>query len=35
VAQVPGAFGSLTAVTVVLGGEELVINTPGPNSYIY
>jgi hypothetical protein len=35
VAQVPGAFGSLTGVTVVLGGEELVINTPGPNSYIY
>jgi hypothetical protein len=35
VAQVPGAFGSLTAVTVVLNGEELTINTPGPNSYIY
>jgi hypothetical protein len=35
VAQVPGAFGSLSAVSVVLGGEELTINSPGPNSYIY
>jgi Ferritin-like domain len=35
VAQVPGAFGALTAVTVVLNGEELIINTPGPNSYVY
>jgi Ferritin-like domain len=34
-AQVPSTFGSLTAVTVVLNGEELTINTPGPNSYIY
>lgn len=35
VSQVPGAFGSLSPVTVVLNGEELVISTPGPNSYVY
>jgi hypothetical protein len=35
VAQVPGAFASLAAVEVVLGGEDLTWETPGPNSYIY
>jgi hypothetical protein len=35
VSQVPGAFASLAAVEVVLGGEDLTWNTPGPNSYIY
>ena len=35
VAQVPGAFASLAAVEVVLGGVDLTWDTPGPNSYIY
>jgi hypothetical protein len=35
VAQVPGAFASLAAVEVVLGGIDLTWETPGPNSYIY
>ena len=35
VSQVPGAFASLAAVEVVLGGEDLTWETPGPNSYIY
>jgi hypothetical protein len=35
VSQVPGAFASLAAVEVVLGGESLTWETPGPNSYIY
>ena len=35
VSQVPGAFASLASVEVVLGGEALTWNTPGPNSYIY
>jgi hypothetical protein len=35
VSQVPGAFASLAAVEVVLGGESLTWQTPGPNSYIY
>ncbi len=35
VSQVPGAFASLASVEVVLGGEDLTWNTPGPNSYIY
>ncbi len=35
VAPIPSAFGSLNGVTVVLDGEELVIDTPGPNSYVY
>jgi hypothetical protein len=35
VSQVPGAFASLAAIEVVLGGESLTWETPGPNSYIY
>jgi hypothetical protein len=35
VAQVPSAFGTLAPVSVVLNGEELVITSPGPNSYVY
>ena len=35
VSQVPGAFASLASVEVVLGGEDLTWNSPGPNSYIY
>ena len=30
-----GAFASLAAIEVVLGGESLTWETPGPNSYIY
>jgi hypothetical protein len=33
--QVPGPFASLAAVEVVLGGEDLTWESPGPNSYIY
>jgi hypothetical protein len=35
VSEIPSAFGSLSGVTVVLNGEELAIDTPGPNSYVY
>jgi hypothetical protein len=34
-AQVPGAYASLASVEVVLGGQDLTWQTPGPNSYIY
>jgi len=33
--QVPGAFGSLAQISVTLGTTELVIDLPGPNSYMY
>jgi hypothetical protein len=33
--QVPGTFGSLAQVSVVIGTEELVWDLPGPNSYMY
>jgi hypothetical protein len=35
VSQVPGAYASLAAVEVVLGGKDFTWETPGPNSYIY
>ncbi|HEX9260559.1 MAG TPA: ferritin-like domain-containing protein [Acidimicrobiales bacterium] len=33
--QVPGTFGALGQVSVVIGTEELVWDLPGPNSYMY
>ncbi len=35
VAQVPGAFGSLTAVNVAVAGKEQTFDLLGPNSYEY
>jgi hypothetical protein len=35
VAQVPGSFGSLTAVSVAIAGQEEAWNLLGPNSYVY
>ncbi len=33
--QVPGAFGSLAATSIVLNGTKVDVDIPGPNSFMY